>query len=325
MMATLELRGGRFGTGRACLCRRPAIVVTMTICQAGITSQQFLTIQPGPRAPADRGLTRGQIWHRSIMISELDETTIKLFLEGVNGAMKKYLSVAVLATATALLAFSQFGCASPQNTNTSALSTPTPEPTPDKSAIEAELTKIENDWPRIIKERDAAAVRRIEADDIFIIYPDGSTGTKEQDAKEIEAGSTTADSWEISDVKVNVLSKDAAVVVLRNTVKNGKVKSPDGRSLDISGQYFSQDTFARRNGQWQTVASISVKVQLPNAMPSPTPKASPSPGASPAIKPTPSPRPTPSPKTTPALKGTPVPKPSAVMKPAATPVKTKTP
>jgi Domain of unknown function (DUF4440) len=324
-MATLELCGGRFGTGRVRLCRRPAIVVTMTICQARITSQQFPTIQPGPRAPAVQVLTRRQIWHRSIMSSELDETTIKLFLEGVNGAMKKFLSVLVLATATALLAFSQFGCASPQNTNTSAVSTPTPEPTPDKSAIEAELTKTENDWPRIIKERDAAAVRRLEADDIFIIYPDGSTGTKEQDVKEIEAGSTTADSWEISDVKVNVLSKDAAVVVLRNTVKNGKVKSPDGRSLDISGQYFSQDTFARRNGQWQTVASISVKVQAPNAMASPTPKASPSPGASPAVKPTPSPRPTPSPKATPALKGTPVPKPSPVMKPAATPVKTKTP
>src|SRR5712692_7160540 len=65
--------------------------------------------------------------------------------------MKKYLSVAVLAVATALLAFSQFGCASPQNTNTNTVSMATPEPTPDRAAIEAELTKIENDWPRIIK------------------------------------------------------------------------------------------------------------------------------------------------------------------------------
>ena len=70
--------------------------------------------------------------------------------------MKKYLSVAVLSVATALLAFSQFGCASPQNTNTNTVSMATPEPTPDKAAIETELTKIENDWPRIIKEHDAA-------------------------------------------------------------------------------------------------------------------------------------------------------------------------
>jgi hypothetical protein len=233
--------------------------------------------------------------------------------------MKKYFSVAVLAMAAALLAFSQFGCASPQNTNTNTVSTPTPEPTPDKSAIEAELTKIENDWPRIIKERDAAAVRRIEADDIFIIYPDGSTGNKEQDAKDIESGSLTADSWEITDLKVNVLGPDSAVVALRNTVKNGKVKSPDGRSVDITGQYYSQDTFVRRNGQWQLVAAISVKIQSPNATASPTPKASPSPGASPAMKATPSP------KTTPVLKGTPVPKPSVAMKVVPTPAKTKTP
>ena len=233
--------------------------------------------------------------------------------------MKRYFSVAVLAVATALLAFSQFGCASPQNTNTSTVSMATPEPTPDKAAIEAELTKIENDWPRIIKEHDAAAVRRIEADDVVIIYPDGSTGNKEQDAKDIEAGTVSADSWEISDVKVNVLDKDSAVVSLRNTVKNGKVKSPDGKSMDISGQYLSMDTFARRNGQWQLVAAASVKIQSPNATASPTLKASPSPGASPAMKATPSP------KATPALKGTPVPKPSPAMKPAPTPAMTKTP
>jgi hypothetical protein len=239
--------------------------------------------------------------------------------------MKKDLSVVVLTVATALMAFSQFGCASPQNTNTNTISMATPEPTPDKAAIEAELTKIENDWPRIIKEHDAAAVRRIEADDIVIIYPDGSTGNKEQDAKDIEAGMVTADSWEISDVKVNVLDKDSAVVSLRNTVKNGKVKSPDGKTIDISGQYLSMDNFARRNGQWQLVAAASVKIQSPNATASPAPKASPSPGASPAMKATPSPRATPSPKGTPALKGTPIPKPSPAMKPAPTPARTKTP
>ncbi len=245
--------------------------------------------------------------------------------------MKKYLSAAGLFLATALLAFSQFGCASPQTTNTNTASTATPEPTPNKAAIEAELIRIENDWPRIIKEHDAATVRRIEADDVSIIYPDGSTGNKEQDAKDIEAGTVTADSWEISDIKANVLDNDSAVVSLRNTVKNGKVKSPDGKSVDLSGQYLSMDTFARRNGQWQLVAAASVKILSPNATASPTPKASPSPGASPAIKATPSPRVasspkgTPPPRVTPALKGTPVPKPSPAIKPEPTPAKTKTP
>lgn len=227
--------------------------------------------------------------------------------------MKKGVFTAVLLAIAAVVIF-QLGCAAaPLSPNTNAVSVATPEPTPDKAAIEAELIKIEGDWPRIIKEHDGAAVRRLEADDIVIIYPDGTTGTKEQDAKDIEAGTLTADSWEISETKVNVLDKDSAVVTLRNTVKNGKVKSPSGASLDISGQYISQDTFARRNGQWQLVAAVSVKIQAPGPAASPTPKASPSPGASPAVKATPAPKA--SPKATPAAKTVPP------AKPAATPIK----
>lgn len=230
--------------------------------------------------------------------------------------MRRYLSVVILSLATVTL--SQFGCASPQSNNNTAptnANMAVPEATPDKAAIEAELTKIENDWPRIIKERDGAAVRRIEADDVFLVYPDGQTGGREQDIKDIEAGSLSADSWEITDLKVNVLDKDVAVVSLRNTVKNGKYKMADGKSTDISGQYRSVDTFVRRNGQWQMIASATVKIQAPAASASPTPKASPSPGASLAMKPTPAAKGTPAAKSSPAAKASPA------MKPASTPAK----
>src|SRR5882762_6306557 len=240
--------------------------------------------------------------------------------------MKRYFSVAVLAVATALLAFSQFGCASPQNTNTNTVGMATPEPTPDRAAIEAELTKIENDWPRIIKEHDAAAVRRLEADDAFFVYPDGSVGDKAQDIKDMESGALSADSWEVADLKVNVLDQDTAVVTGRSVVKGGKYKMPDGKVQDISGEYRWVDTFARRKGQWQVVAGAATPVQKgAGAGATPTPKASPSPRVSQAMKATPSPRAIPSPRATPALKGTPVPKPSPAMKPAPTPAKTKTP
>lgn len=230
--------------------------------------------------------------------------------------MRSYLSVVILSLATVTL--SQFGCASPQNNNNTAptnANMAVPEATPDKAAIEAELTKIENDWPRIIKERDGAAVRRVEADDVFLVYPDGQTGGREQDIKDIESGSLSADSWEITDLKVNVLDKDVAVVSLRNTVKNGKYKMADGKSNDISGQYRSVDTFVRRNGQWQLVASATVKIQAPAASASPTPKVSPSPSASPAMKPTPAAKGTPAAKPSPAAKASPA------IKPASTPAK----
>jgi len=203
------------------------------------------------------------------------------------------------------------GC-SGQQTSSNPPVVPTPEPTPDRAAIETELSRIENDWPRVIKERDGAAVRRMEADDVTIIYPDGSVGRKEDDVKDIEAGSLTADSWEITALKVNVVNANLATVSLINTVKNGKVKSPDGRTADISGKYQSLDTFVRRNGQWQYLAMASVKLQPAVATASPTPKASPSAPLSPAMKPSPVPKSTPQAKPSPE-------------RPLATPARSRTP
>jgi hypothetical protein len=226
--------------------------------------------------------------------------------------MRKTFLVVVLGAAAALLALSQFGCAGQQNSNANIATVATPEPTPDKAAVAAELMKIENDWPRIIKEHDSAAVRRIEADDAVFVYPDGSLGDKAQDIKDMEAGTLSADSWEIADLNVNVLDNDSAVVSGRSIVKGGKYKMPDGKTQDISGEYRWIDTYARRNGQWQLVAGATTPIMKgAMASASPTPKASP--GASPAMKATSSPKPTPAAKTSPA------------MKPAPTPAKAKTP
>src|SRR2546425_10181264 len=155
--------------------------------------------------------------------------------------MKRYfLVIALLTIAVGLFS----GCGTSQNNgNTGANMAATPEPTPDKAAIEAELTRIENDWPRILKERDVAAVRKFEADDILLVYPDGTAGSKEQDMKDIEAGALSADSWDLADITVNVLNNDSAVVRLRTTVKGGKYKMPDGKTQDVSGEFRSVDTF----------------------------------------------------------------------------------
>jgi len=183
------------------------------------------------------------------------------------------------------------GCTQPNsgNVNTTSQTVATPEPTPDKNAIVAEITRIENDWPRIIKERDAAAIRKIEADDAVIVYPDGSLGGKEQDIKDMEAGNLSYESWDLSELNVKVLDGDSAVATLRLDVKNGKYKLPNGKEQNISGTYRSIDTFARRNGQWQIVASATTPVQAPAAAASPMPSASasaPIPKSSPVAKPT---------------------------------------
>ena len=198
------------------------------------------------------------------------------------------------------------GCQPADNTNQAVVVTsPSPERV-DAAAIQTELLRIENDWPRVIKERDVAAVEKVEADDAIFIYPDGSVGNKAQDIKDMQTGALTAESWAVSDLAVTVLDADSAVVSGHSTVRNGKYKMPDGKSMDISGEYRFIDTFARRNGEWKLVAGASVRVMAPAASASPAMTASPAVGASPATKASPAVRASPAPKVSPAVKASPV-------------------
>ena len=218
--------------------------------------------------------------------------------------MKRHVTFTIVFVAFGALITLYFGCASqPTTTNTNSVALASPEPTPDKAAIEADLTRIEMDWPRIIKEKDAAAVRKVEADDVVLVYPDGQIGNKDRDIKDIEGGALSFDSWELSDIVVKVLDNDAAVVTLHATVKGGKYKPADSRaSQDISGQYRSVDTFVRRNGQWQMTASATV----PILNPAPAASASPAAKASPEMKGTPERKPSPATKTSPKAKASPM-------------------
>lgn len=179
----------------------------------------------------------------------------------------------------------------------------------DTAAIESELLRIENDWPRVMKEKDGAAVRRVLADDVILVYPDGSTGTREEDAKGTEDGMVTADSVEMTDLKVTVLDKDAAVVTGRNIMKNAKLNPPGVKPIDISGEYRFVDTFARRNGQWKLVAGISTRIQnmIPGASPSASPAASPAARTTPAAKASPAAKVSPAMTASPTMKAAPTP------------------
>jgi ketosteroid isomerase-like protein len=201
----------------------------------------------------------------------------------------KYSKLVQLSLAIAAIVLS-IACTPSKNANTGVANTnmATPEPTPDKAAIVAEITRIEKDWPRIIKEHDGAAVRRLEADDIVLVYPDGTTGGKEGDVKDIESGNLSYDSWDVSELNVKVLDSDAAVASMLMTVKGGKYKTPDGNAQDISGHFRGIDTFVRRNGQWQVVASSVVKLSpaAEQALTSPANAVSPTPTMKPSPKPT---------------------------------------
>jgi ketosteroid isomerase-like protein len=201
--------------------------------------------------------------------------------------MRKHLSAISLSI---LIALTLSACANQPgpNTNGNPSAVASAEPTPDKAAIEAQLKALEYDWPRILKERDGAAVRKLEADDIVILSPDGSEGTKEGDIKDIESGEMANDPQEITDVVVNVLNNDLAVVRSRTIVKGDSHVLSDGKCQTIVHEFRTVDTFVRRNGQWQIVASATVPVRNPGpaATQSPTP-AQATPSRAPAAKPSP--------------------------------------
>jgi ketosteroid isomerase-like protein len=187
--------------------------------------------------------------------------------------MRKSLSAVTLGVLTLFMGLSLLSCTNRQNSTGNGNSTVTSEPTPDKAAIEAQLKALEYDWPRILKERDGAAVRKLEADDIIILSPDGSDGSKEGDIKDIESGAMAEDPQEIADVTVKVLDNNSAVVRSRTTVKGDNHVLSDGKCQMIIHEFRTIDTFARRNGQWQIVASATVPVRNPAPAASPSAKA----------------------------------------------------
>src|SRR5687767_13801192 len=98
------------------------------------------------------------------------------------------------------------GCqpASPDtNRNASATAEPTKEPF-NPAAIEADVLKLERELASALTTRDVDSYRRIEADDIIITYPDGTTGTKADDIRDIESGSLSVESYEVVEAKVKV-------------------------------------------------------------------------------------------------------------------------
>lgn len=220
--------------------------------------------------------------------------------------MRKPWSATTLFVLTSFIAIALVGCTNRQNSNANTSAVASAEPTPDKAAIEAQLKALEYDWPRILKERDGSAVRKLEADDIIILSPDGSDGNKEGDIKDIEAGQMSDDPQEIVDVTVNVLDNDSAVVRSRTIVKGDNHVLSDGKCQTIVHEFRTIDTFVRRNGQWQIVATATVPVRNPAsaASPWPTPRETSSPNESP-VKPSPAAKPSSARLASPTRKPTP--------------------
>jgi hypothetical protein len=112
--------------------------------------------------------------------------------------------------------------------------------TPDAKA-EQELRKLEREW----LDADAAGVERIEADDFTITYGDGSVRDKAQYIEMAKRGTKdpNVSQW-TEDSQVRIYG-DTAIITGRFLYKNKETVS----------QSRYTDTYIKRNGRWQVVAS----------------------------------------------------------------------
>jgi len=124
---------------------------------------------------------------------------------------------------------------------------------PKSGSVEQELIKLEKEWTDALVKRDVAFLDRILADDYTSTDTDGNVFTKTENLELLKSGEYVLLSQVADDLKVRVYG-DAAVYMARTTDK------AQFKGKDISGQYRWTDTWVRRAGRWQCVATHGSRI-----------------------------------------------------------------
>jgi ketosteroid isomerase-like protein len=119
----------------------------------------------------------------------------------------------------------------------------------ETASAEQELVTLEKRWNDSWVKRDPAFLDRILADDYIGTRSDGSVFSKAQEIADMTFSENVVAYIASDDFKVRVYG-DAAVVAFRFTTKE---QNKEGK--DIGGQYRTTDTWVKRAGRWQCVAS----------------------------------------------------------------------
>jgi mRNA-degrading endonuclease RelE of RelBE toxin-antitoxin system len=120
-------------------------------------------------------------------------------------------------------------------------------------SVEQELIKLEKDWANALVKADLAFIEGTLADDYISTDSEGSVGTKNQEIATLKSGDYVLISTVLDNFKVHVYG-DAAVYSGRSTDK------AQFKGKDISGRYQWTDTWVKRGGCWQCVASHGSRI-----------------------------------------------------------------
>jgi ketosteroid isomerase-like protein len=116
---------------------------------------------------------------------------------------------------------------------------------------EQDVRKLERAWLDAYEQHDARAMNTIVADDFVITFPDGSMQTKSQVVDSIKAPPNPANpspKFYTEDVRARVYGDTVILTgrVVTEYLRNGKT---------VKEQYRYTDTYIKRQGRWQVVAS----------------------------------------------------------------------
>ena len=117
-----------------------------------------------------------------------------------------------------------------------------------KTADEQALINIKHDWATALQKGDEAAIDRITMPDWVFTNPEGVLIPKAESIAAIKAGTIRFTSWKIDDIAVQRHGDTAVVLALQT-------QQVTLRGSEITGQFRSTDTFVKRDGRWQCVAS----------------------------------------------------------------------
>ena len=121
--------------------------------------------------------------------------------------------------------------------------------------------QMERDWCKALATKDPAVLAPILADDYTSVNSRGVMATKASELADTKAGASGFATCVNDQMKVRVFG-DAAVITGHNTA-SGTFK---GAAFKNRESYWT-DTYIRRNGRWQCVASHGSPAAVPDKLP----------------------------------------------------------
>ena len=119
---------------------------------------------------------------------------------------------------------------------------------PVLTLAEQEVRKLERAWLDAYEKKDVAAMSAIVADDFTITFPDGSLQTKKQIVDSLKQPGGAAMGFYTEDVRSRVYGD--TVILIGLVVSEWK---QNDQPMTDRSRY--TDTYVKRNGKWQVVAS----------------------------------------------------------------------